>query len=70
VGADRDPELARGWPGQQIRERDELAELRLADPAAPADVLVAEVADVRDGAAERGQPEPEGDPEDLGSGAL
>ena len=69
MGADRDPELTRGRSGQQVRERDELAELLLGDPAAPVDVLVAEVADVRDGAAERGQPEPEGDAEDLGGGA-
>ena len=49
VHADRDPDLARGRAGQQVRERHELAELLLADPAAARDVLLAEVADVRDG---------------------
>jgi len=50
---------------QEVRERDELAELLLADPAAAADVLVPEVPDVRDWAAERGQTEAEGGAEDL-----
>ena len=65
VDADRDPDLARGRAGQQVRERHQLAELLLAEPAAAGDVLLAEVADVRHGAAERGQPEAERDAEHL-----
>ena len=64
--SDRDPELARRRPWQEVRDGDELGELLLVEPPAPADVFVSEVADVRDGAAERGQAEPQGGPEDLG----
>ena len=66
VRSDRDPELARRRPRQEVRDGDELGELLLVEPPAAADVLVAEVADVRDGAAERGHAEPQGGPEDLG----
>ena len=52
-------------PGQQVRDGDELRELLLVEPAAPLDVLVAEVADVRDGAAERRQPEAQRNAEHL-----
>ena len=65
VNADRDPDLARRRAGQEGRQRDQLAELLLTDPAATRDVLGAEVADVRDRAAERRQPEPEGGAKDL-----
>ncbi len=65
VHADRDPELAGGGAGQEVRERDQLAELLLCDPAAAADVLVPEVPDVGDRTAERGQTEAKGGTEDL-----
>ena len=53
VHADRDPDLARRRAGQDVRERDELAELLLTDPPAARDVLVVEVADVGDRARRR-----------------
>jgi hypothetical protein len=65
VDTDRDPDLARGGAGQDARERDELAVLLLADPPAACDVLVVEIPDVRDGAAEGRQPETESGAEDL-----
>ena len=72
VDADRDPDLARRRPRQEIRERNQLAELLLADPAAARDVLGPEVADVGHRAAERRQPEAKGGAKDLarGSGYL
>ena len=70
VDADRDPDLARRGAGQDARERDELSELLLADPLPARDVLVVEVADVGDRAAERRQPEPECGAKDLAGGAL
>ena len=52
-------------PGKQARDRDELRELLLVEPGATLDVLGAEVPDVRDGAAERREAEPPGNPQDL-----
>ena len=69
VDADRDPDLARRWAGQDARERDELSELLLADPLPARDVLVVEVADVGDRAAERRQPESECGAKDLAGGS-
>ena len=63
--ADRDPDLAAGGPGQELAERHEVGEGGVVEPAAPLDVLAPEVAEVRDRAAERRQPEPERDREDL-----
>ena len=57
--ADRHPELTRHRPGQQVRHGDELRELLVCDPAPARDVLVAEVADVRDRPAERRRSETE-----------
>ena len=67
--SDRHPELARRRPGEQVRHGDELRKRLLVDPPAPLDVFVAEVPDVRHGAAERGQPEPQRDAEHLGRAA-
>ena len=52
-------------PGQELTERHEVGVVRLVEPAAPDDVLLAEVAEVRDRSAERGQAEPSRDPEHL-----
>ena len=65
MDADRDPELARGRAGQQVRERHQLGELRIVEPAPAGDVLLAEVADVGHGPAEGGQAEAEGGAEYL-----
>jgi hypothetical protein len=65
VDADRDPDLARRWAGQDARQRDELSELLLADPLPARDVLVVEVPDVGDGASEGRQPESECGAKDL-----
>ena len=56
-----DPDLAAGRPRQELAERDQVGVGRLVDPLAAVDVLLAEVAEVRDRPAERGQPEPRGD---------
>ena len=69
VDADRDPDLARRGAGQDVRERDELSELLLADPLPARDVLVVEVADVGDRAAEGRQPESECGAKDLAGGS-
>ena len=63
---DRDAELARRGAREQVGHCNELGELPFREPAPALDVLVAEVADVRDRPTERGQPEPQGDAEDLG----
>ena len=65
VHADRDPDLARRGAGQDAGERDELSELLLADPLPACDVLVVEVADMGDRAAEGRQPESECGAKDL-----
>ena len=70
VDADRDPDLARRGAGQDVRERDELSELLRADPLPARDVLVVEVADVGDRAAEGRQPEAECGAKDLAGGSL
>ena len=53
--ADRHADLTAGRAGQELAERDEIGVLRFVDPAPPHDVLVAEVAEVRDRSAERGE---------------
>jgi len=58
-------ELARCGAGQELAEPDEVGEFLLAQPASAADVLGAEVADVRDRASERGDAEPAGDKQHL-----
>ena len=70
TSADRDAELARRRAGQQARDRDQLCELLLVEPFATLDVLGAEVPDVRDRAAERREPEPPGNPQNLRGGAA
>ena len=67
---DGDPELARRRARQEVRDRDQLGELLLVEPAPADDVGVPEVADVRDWAAERRQAEPERDCKDLGGAAA
>ena len=47
----RDAELAAGRPGQELAQRNQLGESLLREPLPPRHVLVAEVADVRDGPA-------------------
>ena len=68
VDADGDPDLARRRAGQDARQGDELAELLLTDPPPTRDVLVVEVPDVGDRAAERRQPESQCGAKDLAGG--
>ena len=60
-----DPELAGRRPRQQVRERHQLGEARVVEPASADDVLLPEVPDVGNRPAERGQAEPERDTERL-----
>ena len=63
--ADGYPQLAARRAGQELAERDEPGERILVQPLPPNDVRLAEVADVRDGAAERGEAEPPGGEQHL-----
>ena len=62
--ADRDADLAAGRAGQELAERDDIGIGCLVEPAAARDELVAEIAEMRDRAAEGGQAEPQEDEED------
>jgi hypothetical protein len=53
--SDRDPDLAAGWPRQELTKRDEIGVCMLANPFPPADVFFTEVAEVRDWPAERSE---------------
>ena len=55
--ADADPRLARGRPGEELAEGDEVGEASIGKPAPPLDVLVVEIPEVRDRPAERRQPQ-------------
>jgi hypothetical protein len=68
--AEAEAELARRRPGQELREREELREPALVDPAALLDELAPVVADVRDRPAEGRQAQAQEGAEDLGGGAL
>ena len=62
---EREADLAAGRAGQELAERHEVGIARLVDPAPAQHELVAEVAEMRDRAAERGQPELEEGAEHL-----
>ena len=68
--ADRDPHLATGRPREELTERDEIRVRVLGEPLPLAHVLVAEVAEVRDRPAERGEAEARRHPEHLEHRAL
>ena len=57
--ADADPHLAGGGPRQHLAERDEVGIGAILDPAPARDEGLAEIADMRDRPAERGQPQQE-----------
>lgn len=63
--ADRDTDLAARRTRQRLTEGDDLGVRRFVEPLPANDVLTSEVAEVRDGSTERGEPEPERDEEDL-----
>ena len=54
---DIDADLNREWPGQRLTDRDRLAHLLLADPAAAVDQLALHLTDERDGSAKAEQTE-------------
>jgi hypothetical protein len=56
--ADGDTHLARGRPGQELAERDQIGVALVVEPAAAVDELFAKIAEMRDRSAEGGQPEP------------
>ena len=56
--ADGDAHLARGRPGQELAERDQVGVALVVEPAPPVHELLAEIAEMRDRSAEGGQPEP------------
>jgi hypothetical protein len=68
--ADRDPELAARRSGQCLGQCDEVGEGRLIEPVPLLDVFAAEIADVRDRPAERGQAEAERRAQDLEDGSA
>ena len=63
--AERKADLARRRSGQELTEGDEVAVACFVDPLAAQNELVAEVSQVRDRAAERGQPEAQKDQQHL-----
>jgi hypothetical protein len=71
--ADREPDLATGRAGEKLAQPDKIGIGVFVDPFSPDHELVAEVADMRDRAAEAGQPELEEDAEHFqraGTGAV
>jgi hypothetical protein len=52
--ADGDADLARGRPGQELAEPDQIGEALVVEPAPPVHELLAEIAEMRDRPAERG----------------
>src|SRR5262249_44306424 len=56
--ADGDAHLARGRPGQERAERDQVGVALVVEPGPPAHELLAEIAEMGDRSAEGGQPEP------------
>ena len=67
--ADRVAGLAGGGTGQELREAHQVGVGALVEPAPACDELGAEVAEMRDGAAEAGAAEPQEDREHLGDRA-
>ena len=61
----RNADLAARGPGQELAQRDEVGVGAVVEPPPPLHVLRAEVAEVRDRAAERGQSEAQRHEEDL-----
>ena len=57
--ADGETHLARGRPGQELAERDQVGVALVVEPAPPVHELLAEIAEMRDRSAEGGQSEPE-----------
>src|SRR6516165_3407707 len=57
--ADGETHLARGRPGQELAERDQIGVALVVEPAPPVHELLAEIAEMRDRSAEGGQPEPQ-----------
>ena len=64
--ADGDADLARGGAGQELAERHDIGIGLVAQPLAAGDEILAEVAEVSDGAAEARQPQDEEGEEDFG----
>jgi hypothetical protein len=62
---DRHADLAAGGTRQELAQRHEIGVGALVEPLAPRNELLAEVAEVRDGTAKRGQPQTQEDEEDL-----
>ena len=56
--ADGETHLARGRPGQELAERDQIGVAVIVEPAPPVHELLAEIAEMRHRSAEGGQPEP------------
>src|SRR5262249_41961189 len=63
--ADGDTHLARGRPGQELAERDQVGVALIVEPAPPAHELLAEMAKMRARSAEGGQPEPKEHAQDF-----
>ena len=55
--------LLADWTGQELAQRNQIGEVRLAEPASAHHERLAEVAQVRHGATEGGDPQPEKDAE-------
>jgi len=55
--ADGDAQLAAGRAGQELAQGHQVGEAVLVDPTTTLDILPPEIADVRDGPAEGGQPQ-------------
>jgi hypothetical protein len=63
--ADRHTHLAAGRSRQELAQRDQIGVSTLAEPAPAGDELVAEIAEMRDRAAERGQAQAQEDQEQI-----
>jgi hypothetical protein len=63
--ADRQAHLAAGWTRQELAERNQIGVGTLIEPPAPSDEFFTEVAEMRDRAAERCQPQPKKDEQNL-----
>ena len=61
----READLAAGGSGQELTERDQVGETVFADPMPAHHELAAEIAQMRDGPAERGQAQAQKDLEDV-----
>jgi hypothetical protein len=63
--ADADDDLTAGGTGQELAKRNQVGVVRVGQPTAPFDELVAKIADMRDRSAETRRAETEEDPEEL-----